>query len=61
MEELALCAKKGYKRLDKFLAEQAAGHSRSFYQGLIAKGEVLINGRPGLSLIHIYPQRPRPL
>ena len=55
MEELALCAKKGYKRLDKFLAEQAAGHSRSFYQGLIAKGEVLINGRPGSAADPVKP------
>ncbi len=46
MQELFLRADKAYRRLDKFLAEAEPSHSRSFYQNLIAKGAVLLAGRP---------------
>ncbi|MBS6511095.1 MAG: RluA family pseudouridine synthase, partial [Clostridiales bacterium] len=45
MQELKLCAKQAYKRLDKFLAEAEPSHSRSFYQNLLEKGTVLKNGK----------------
>ena len=45
MQELIFRAEKAYQRLDKFLAEAVPSRSRSFYQGLITKGAVLLNGK----------------
>jgi 23S rRNA pseudouridine1911/1915/1917 synthase len=43
-------------RLDKLLAQRFPEHSRTYFQGLIEKGHVLINGKPCKKRERLLPQ-----